>query len=419
MRRNIRLILFVLTLIMILAPAIPVLAENGNDEILRVGSRGKRVTELQTLLQEAGFFPANKKVTGYFGWITFTAVTALEKKNGLKVDGQVGREEWNILYGSRSPKVVLGYYTVDYPGDKLSQNSLVNSSRLVNQAAMFDFRIDSKGNISGKVSYEGIREAGKKGAKALMVVHNFINGAFDPWTGYGAVASAASRSNLVDNIVRIIENNGYDGVNIDLEGLPAEAKAGYNAFLKELGARLKARSKLLTVAIPAKTGDAGNSWSGAYDYRTIGRLADYVVIMTYDEHWIGGPPGPVASLPWVKRVIDYSVSTIPPQKVLMGVGCYGYDWPAGQNGKTVKWKDLPGLIKSYGNVKWDNYYSVPYLTYTKNGVYHQVWFENQYSLAIKLKLAENYGLGGIAMWRLGFEDATFWDTIKKKLAPAS
>lgn len=415
MRRNARLFMFVLTLILILTPAFPLLAGNGSQDNLTVGSRGERVSELQHLLKKAGFFPASQEVTGYFGWITYNAVAALEKKNGLQVNGQVGSAEWNILYG-RNSGVVLGYYTVDYPGDRLSYNSLLNSSQSVNHVAMFDFCVDEIGNLKGSVSPEGIKLARNKGARTLMVVHNISSGAFDRKAVLSALSVKAYRDNLIANIVYMVEKYGYHGVNIDFEGIPAYGRDEFNTFLEQLSSRLKSRSKLLTLAVPAKTDDTGNSWSGAYDYKTIGRLADFVVIMTYDEHWLGGYPGPVASVPWVTQVLNYSVGVIPPHKILLGIGCYGYDWPERQKGKTVKWKDVNGLISANGGAaQWDNNMSVPYYKYTKSGVKHQVWFENRYSLAIKLKLVEKYGLGGIAIWRLGYEDASFWETIERFL----
>ncbi|MHB8919070.1 MAG: glycosyl hydrolase family 18 protein [Desulfocucumaceae bacterium] len=418
MGRNIRLFLFALTLMIMIIPAVPVLAASGNEGILKVGSRGDQVAELQTMLKQAGFFPARQEVTGYFGWITYNSVVALEKKYGLPVNGQAGSDELNILYRNGGG-VVMGYYTVDYPGDKLSYNSLLNSNYPVNQVAMFDFCMDGKGNLTGKASSEGIALARKKGARTLMVVHNFSNGTFDKWSVYSSLSNKAYRNKLVNNIIEQVVKNGYDGVNIDFEGIPASLRGHFNSFLEQLAGSLKPKSKLLTLAVPAKTRDEVTGWSGAYDYRTIGRLADYVVIMTYDEHWGGGSPGPVASLPWVTRVLDYTTSVMPPQKVLMGLACYGYDWPANQKGKAVKWNNIPSLTARYGNnVMWDNTNSVPYLIYWQNAVKHQVWFENRYSLAIKLEMAKNYGLGGVAFWRMGFEDASFWNTLAQKLRRA-
>ncbi len=417
MRRNVRLLLIVFVLLILLTPAFPVLAGNGGQETLAVGGSGERVAELQQLLKKAGFFPTGQRATGYFGWITYNSVVNFERAYGLKTDGRVGDAEWNILYG-RSSRMVLGYYTVDYPGDKLSFNSLSNYGHLINHVAMFDFCVDGKGNLKGEASSEGIGLARKKGARTLMVVHNISAGTFDRRAAQSAISVKEHRNNLINNIVSRMDKYGYDGVNIDIEGLPRHLREDFNAFIEQLSSQMKSRSKMLTLAVPAKTGDAGNSWSGAYDYKTIGRLADYVVIMTYDEHWMEGPPGPVASLPWVTRVMDYAAGAMPPHKVLLGIACYGYDWPAGRKGRAVKWKDVPNLVKIHGqnSVKWDNTNSVPYIKYSRNNINHQVWFENRYSMAIKLNLVEKYGLGGIAFWRMGFEDASFWETLEKKMA---
>ncbi|MHB8155943.1 MAG: glycosyl hydrolase family 18 protein [Desulfocucumaceae bacterium] len=407
MRRKLILNVFLLVLTVFFCSSSTAFAVSGNAGVLKVGSTGGRVSELQQVLQKEGFFPSAQKVTGYFGWITYGAVTAMEKKYGLAVNGQVGQQEWNILYGKKSG-VVLGYYATDYPGDKLSYNSLREHYRQVNLSAMFDFTLDEKGNLKGSASAAGIREAKSKGIKTLMVVHN-ITGLIDSRSAYMAITS--SRKRLVDNIVSQIEKNGYDGVNIDLEGIPPQYKNDYNALLSDLSGYLKPRGKLLTVAIPAKTSNNGSSWNGAYDYQAIGRMADYIVIMSYDEHWSSGPPGPVASIPWVDSVLKYATSVIPPEKILMGIGCYGYDWPSGKAGKALRWKDIPSFTSQYGGAQWDNISSAPKLVYWENGVKHQLWFENRYSLAIKLGLVKNYKIGGIAFWRMGFEDASFWDTL--------
>lgn len=415
MTRKLRVFLFSLVLAIMISPLLPIMASEGSQN-LKIGSSGKEVSELQQLLKEMGFFPESQKVTGYYGWITYGAVAALEKKHGLRVNGQVGADEWEILNKSKMPKTVLGYYTVDYEGDKLSHNSLSTPNLPINYVAMFDYRIDGKGNLIGSTSTEGIRLAKKKGAKTLMVVHN-ISRSIDTQSAYSAISVSQNRKQLVNNITKKVAEHGYDGVNIDLEGIPAAGREGFNDFLSELSSAFKKDSKILTVAVPAKTSDDSKSnWTGAYDYKTIGRLAEHVVIMSYDEHWTNGPPGPVASVPWVTKVLNYTVGVIPAHKVLMGIPAYGYDWPHKQNGKAVMWKNIPRLVSQYGSVvQWDNNKSTPYFIYWKNGVRHEVWFENRYSLAIKLGMVNKYGLGGIAFWRLGFEETSFWETVKRKL----
>lgn len=263
--------------------------------------------------------------------------------------------------------MVLGFYCVDYPGDKRSYNSLQANSQLVDQIATFDCQVSAKGNITGNISPEALQLAQSRGVKTIMLIHN-ISGSIDGASAYSAISSQANRKRLIGEIAASLKKHDFDGVNIDLEGIPDWGRQSYTLFLQELSAILQPEKKLLTVAIPAKTSDnPSDHWSGAYDYKAIGSIADHVVIMSYDEHWFGGAPGPVASLPWVTKVMDYAVKTIPRNKILMGIGCYGYDWTATGQGKAVTWKGMGDLIKKYGNVQWDNNSSVPHLVYWKDG----------------------------------------------------
>lgn len=317
---------------------------------------------------------------------------------------------------AKTKKVVLGYYTEDYPGDKLSYNSLLNNSSLINNVAFFNYLVDQKGNLTtGQPVSQGLKLADSSNVKTLALIHNVGNYNMAE-TAHQVLAVEKNRKNLEKNIFTLVQWNGFDGVNIDLEGVPPSSRALYNQFLAELKQMFKPHGYLLTVSIPAKAADNRfNAWNGAYDYRTIGQTADLVALMTYDEHWKGGAPGAVASLPWVQKVLDYAVKTIPRDKILMGVPAYGYNWSAAGN-STVRWNQAAALTAKYPWPGWNNYSSAPYLAYYEKGVKHEVWFENKYSLRIKLDLANNYGIAGIAIWRLGFEDASFWETLRAKFS---
>lgn len=217
---------------------------------------------------------------------------------------------------------------------------------------------------------------------------------------------------MIREILRLLRENRLAGINIDFENIPPADRGLFNGFLQRLAGAVRPAGFLLTVA--AKTYDNPyNSWSRAFDYRTIRRICDYVMLMTYDEHWSGGPPGPVSSEPWIGRVLNYTVGKIPKEKVLLGIPAYRYDWTA-EGARVVRWNQINGLINQYGwdKVIWDNHTCCPCLGYWEGGVEHQVWFENEYSLKIKLDRVREYGLAGISVWRLGFEDAMFWKTVR-------
>ncbi|AEF95199.1 glycoside hydrolase family 18 [Desulfotomaculum nigrificans CO-1-SRB] len=312
--------------------------------------------------------------------------------------------------------VVMGYYVKDWYNDYGSYNSLATYHSNLDYTATFSALIDWNGNlIMDFPPTEGIDLAKKKGVKPLLVVHNMNNG-MDSWTVSAVLGDANKRWNLSQNIVWLVKKYGFAGVNIDLEAVPTWNRDDYNKFLWELKGLLKPGGYLLTAAVPAKNSDQwDNAWSGAYDYRELNRVCDYVMLMTYDEHWFGGSPGPIASLPWVQSVLDYAVKQMNPQKILLGLAAYGYDW-SWSGTRAVKWKDVNELANQYGaQIQWDNYSSSPYFYYWIGNEQHEVWFENKYSLAIKLGLVKSYGLGGVSLWRLGMEDYTLWNTIQNKL----
>jgi spore germination protein len=133
--------------------------------------------------------------------------------------------------------------------------------------------------------------------------------------------------------------------------------------------------------------------------------------MTYDQHYQNGPPGPVAAINWVENVIKYTTKHFPANRVLMGIAAYGYDWTA-RSGKALTYTGIQNIIKSKGiQTRWHPTYQVPYFTYTKSGIKHEVWFENRNSTATKVRLATKYGLKGVAVWRLGYEDPGIWGVL--------
>ncbi len=382
-------------------------------EELKLGSQGEDVRLLQQKLQQAGHY-SEGEITGHFGLSTLLAVTEFEKENKLTVDGKVTAEEWKIISPEQhqeSDNLVLGYYVKNSIQDKLSDNSLDKNSDDISFSAKFSFNVNSDGSLTGSVPQDGMDIAHKNNVKTLMVVHN-MGSEIDSESVHKILNSPAAIDKLLQNISSIVNQYGFSGVNIDFEGVPAQDREKYTAFLGELGETLQSQGKLVTVAVPAKTTDIPtNNWSGAYDYKAIGQLVDYVVLMTYDEHWFGGSPGPIASAPWVNNVLKYASSQIPNEKILMGVAAYGYDWSA-KGTQTVLWRNVSKL-QQYGSIQWDNTNSSPYIKYYSD-VQHEAWFENQYSLAIKLDMVKQYNIAGIAVWRLGLEDDTFWQTVRRE-----
>ncbi len=317
---------------------------------------------------------------------------------------------------------VLGYYAEDWPGDDRSMKSVANNEKALTAIATFSFQIDRQGNIKGAAPQNALKTSKASGIKTLALIHNWAGSSFSRDTVHNVLTNPEATSNTINNITDLIISNGYHGVNIDFENVDPADRAALNKFMARLSSALKEKNLKVTMSVPAKTEDnLKNGWSGAFDYAELGKVVDQLMIMTYDESWFGGPAGPVASYGWVEKVVKYTVSQVPKEKVLMGIGVYGYVWDTA-TGKSTRAIPTAGamakILQVNATVIWDDKAKVPYYHYWQNGKKHVVWFESNDSAALKLNLVKQYGLGGIAIWRLGFEADGFWSMVKDKMTAA-
>ena len=357
---------------------------------------------------------------GKIGWIAEFLVEGSDLASMNRVDankplpGSVGKSP-EIRTGKRR---IVGYYTEDYHGDPTSYGSLLPNKGFLDCIAIFSHPVTRDGRVSGETSERAIKVAKSGDIQTLALVHNLVQGGFDNRRAHALLQSYNSRAKAISDIIGILENQGYNGVNIDLENVNPRDRDNLTAFMNELRARLKPRGYLVTMSVPAKTQDhAGQAWVGAFDYYALGKACDYLMLMTYDEHSQVSGPGPVASLPWVEKVIKYAITQIPKDKVLMGVPAYGYDWNLSTK-RTValSYTQVMNRANRMGiDPSWDSNAKSPFFKYVENGAHHEVWFESPHSLKPKLALVEKYDIGGIAIWKLGYEDSQYWKTIADAL----
>lgn len=310
---------------------------------------------------------------------------------------------------------VLGFTTYYSKYDRTSYNSMLANDKLIDEIAAHSPVTDGKGNITGLISEDQITLAYSKNIKPYVLIGNNFSGS----VAKELLESPANRQNFINNLLDIMKKYNYKGVNIDIEGVYSENRNHYTAFIKEIYQELNPKGYIVSASVPAKTYDnPKNSWTGAYDYEALSKYLDQLILMAYDEHWSGGPPGAVASIGWVEKILSYTKTVVPGHKIYLGVAAYGYDWP--DNGKSAKAYGINGCYnvasKYNAAVKWDAVSKTPYFNYTdEDGVKHSVWFENAQSLGYKLDLAKKYDIGGIAIWRLGLENVDYWEMISKKI----
>lgn len=324
---------------------------------------------------------------------------------GAAVQWDGATREVHIASGGLVPSAgeVWAYYY-----GRGAQEDLEAAASHLSHVVIYSYSVDARGNLAETSPYPEARQtAHSQGLPASVLI--FQN---DPQALAALLGDAEARRTFVRQTVDLLRSEGYHGVNLDLEGVPPAARAGYVALVKDLAAAVRPMGKTLSLSLPAKESE-DVAWQKGYDYAALGALADRVVIMAYDQHHPGGAPGPVAALDWVERVTRFAASQIPPEKLLLGLGSYGYDWPPWGRAKALTPEAALALAQSLGlTPAWHETAAVPHFRYwDAAGGAHEVWYENLDSLGRKAAVARKYGLRGVAVWRLGFPPEGFWRQI--------
>jgi spore germination protein YaaH len=306
------------------------------------------------------------------------------------------------------PRMILGYYENPWPGtpDKTgSFPSMKAFSKYMTGVGPFWYRTKADGSLESKESKLVYDTAKSEGLKMYPLVTNTA-GATDAILG-----DPATRTKVIDNIVKLVKEKNYDGINIDFELLPPKYRQDLNAFMSELYPKMKAMNKTLIISVFPQV-DVSKDVSGAYDYPELAKNADFLQIMTYDFHWSTSKPGPIAPIGWYEKNVKYAIDKCGgPHKVIIGIGCYGYDWTPGKDAETITYVDAIVRAEHHGvKILYDDAAQAPHYKYDN----HEVWFENEKSTAAKLDIVAKYHPAGIALWRLGQEQPEIWPIIAKK-----
>ncbi|MCR4790521.1 MAG: glycoside hydrolase [Treponemataceae bacterium] len=213
------------------------------------------------------------------------------------------------------------------------------------------------------------------------------------------------RNRLINQILKA--SKPYDGVQIDFELVSASDAKEYYSFLRELRRRLP-RKKILSIAIPARVKTLQND---AYNYEILTKIVDRIVVMAYDEHWSTSVPGPVASMEWCKRIMDYSKTIIPPEKLIMGTPFYGRCWNTDDTAGAYKFTSTKRVQKEEKITEISRFDDIPSFKVKKEVVY-QFYYDDLYSMLKRLDMYADNQVQNVSFWRSGQEDAEIWNHIE-------
>ncbi len=425
-----QLVLFITLLLITLTVSS---SSSDGETLLKPGDSGPKVLALQGDMHKLGYL--SDAPTGYYGEITWDAVLKLQEEYHLNPDGIIGQETNQLINRLVSSlkvteKEVLGFFVGEEPSIPSSMDTLRAQKDKITSISPFWYRLDRNdpgqletgSNVTREEMDNVISFDKQNGIKTYTLVHNLLYGksVIGRDVVHAVLTDPDRRRELVTNIFNLLNSRGFDGVTIDIENIYPGDRGLFIQFLAELSAQLKPSGYTLITCVPAKTSDKHNGgWGDNFNYHEVGKYSDIVAIMAYDEHGsFSKSGGPIASIGWVERVAEYALTKLPPEKILLGIPGYGFDWNVDQGSSRYLSYELAMQTahRFEKSVTWDSENKVPYFNYLdNNGHRHKVYFENAASTAAKLDVVKKYNLQGIAIWRLGMEDPGSWPVIAEKL----
>ncbi|WP_394218716.1 LysM peptidoglycan-binding domain-containing protein [Halobacillus trueperi] len=284
----------------------------------------------------------------------------------------------------------------------------------------FTRTIQTDGNLTDLDDAAVLQAAAAQNIAPLLVVTNFVGGSFDSDLAATFLRNPGIQDTFIDNLLGQMRSKGYSGVNFDFEYVYPEDKENYNAFLRKVVSRLRPEGFSVSTALAPKVReDQQGLLYEAHDYEAHGDIVDFVVLMTYEWGWSGGRPWAIAPINKVREVLDYAVTVIPRDKILMGMPLYGREWEIpwvqGTYARTVNPQEAIQLAATYGvPIQYNEEYQSPFFRYTdENGHQHEVWFEDARSVQAKYDTIEEYGLRGASYWVLGSPFPQNWPVLQR------
>lgn len=283
----------------------------------------------------------------------------------------------------------------------------------------FAYLIKEDGGLQGIDDMAAIKTAIEKNIVPMMAITNFSVTSKGENLAHQVLNNPKIIQTLQTNIINIMKEKGYKGLNIDFENVLPSDREAYNRFLKSTVDRMHKEGFFVSTALaPKKSANQVGLLYEAHDYAAHGKFADFVILMTYEWGWRGGPPRAISPINEMEKVLDYAITVIPRDKILLGFQIYARDWTLPLVGKrdaeTFSVQEaIDRAYKYKATIQYDVISQSPFYQYTdENGVAHEVWFEDARSAQAKFDLVKEYDLRGLSYWVLGYPFKQNWELLE-------
>ena len=313
---------------------------------------------------------------------------------------------------SMDEKVRLGFHQVTRQEANNTLESYVSVTKDMNVIVPTWFNVISDdGTYNSLASKEYVDKAHEMGLQVWAMVENVsTQESLKNLNTKTLMSSTSTRRKLIENLMKEADTYGFDGFNLDFESLKAEAGPHYVQFIRELSVSCRQKGLVLSVDnyVPSP-------YSAFYNRREQGIVADYVIIMGYDEHYAGGDAGSVASISYVKDGIENTLKEVPKEKVINAVPFYTRVWTVNEGKTTSKAYGIADarqwVADNHVDLTWDQELGQFYGSTVNGNGEQYIWMEDEKSMALKIGLVKDFDLAGVACWKLGFESSDIWDIV--------
>ena len=364
---------------------------------------------------------------GVIGYVKNKALKNEEKKN---ITRKFEEQDYSNI--SKDYTINMTWHNVtNQDANNAVAQRIAQTKGLTTLAPTWIHVADTNGNISSIASADYVSYAHKQNVEVWMTVRDFDGGISSEKESYELLSYTSRRETLITQLIAEALRVGVDGINVDFEKISDKCGEHYIEFIRELSVKCRQNGLVLSVDnyVP-------KSFNTQYDRKEQGIVADYVVIMGYDEYYAGSPEaGPVSSYNYVKEGITEKLKEVTAEKVISGIPFFTRLWKetpkteeelksdkgtdAEQYSATVE-SDAYGMDNAQAVVKqagvdttWDKKAGQNYATWEADGSKYEIWLEDSKSIEAKLKLMKKYKLAGTAEWSLGQESSDIWNLIQK------